>query len=414
LVATWDQPYNLEGDERINVLGRGLYQGSLEEFEDHVDLWEVYLPRHRLVLTLADDYLTGPALSPGGRKPEALRVQNWLGPECGPYHVLGYGVVPGNAMPKGPIQDLIDLHEAVNRAYRKVIRTVDRIKEVTGVASGAMDDAARVLQADDGDMIQMNNPERVKQFVTAGSAIQHVLGVATVLKDLFAYMAGNLDMMGGLSPQSKTLGQDQMLAQNATRAVADMQDRTITFTADVLRAMCWYWWHDPFTVQRTKHNLPGIPDLQIQRRVTPQQRQAGRFEDLEIEVDPYSMQHQTPQSRMQAINGVVQQVVLPMMGLMVQQGVSFDINAYLQKVSQYMDMPDLADILTIREPPDQESQVGSPEPDKAPLPAQTRREYVRHNMPSSTREASDRNLASGLLGVNPGGAPESANGSFAR
>ncbi len=46
-------------DERIGLLGRTTLAGETEEYEDFVDLWEVYLPRHKLVLTLVDDQLTG-------------------------------------------------------------------------------------------------------------------------------------------------------------------------------------------------------------------------------------------------------------------------------------------------------------------------------------------------------------------
>lgn len=399
LTASDDPIFNMEGDERIGVLGRGTYSG-IEEFEDMVDLWEVYLPRHRVVLTLADDSLTGPAGSPGKAK-EALRQQAWVGSDAGPYHILAYGIVPGNAMPKGPIQDLIDLHEAANKAYRKVFRMSERTKEITAVQGGAMEDGSRVLQADDGDMIRLDNPERIKQFVMGGQALQPILAWATTAKDLFTYMGGNLDTMGGLSPQAKTLGQDKLLNENSSRALADMQDRTITFTSDILKALCWYWWHDPFQVQKSKHSLPGLPNLQIERKVTPQQRQQGKFEDLEIAIDPYSMQHNSPQTRMVALNQVVQSVVIPMMQLLVQQGSAFDIQAYLTKISQYMDMPDLQDIVTIAPPPQTET-AGQPT-GKPGMPAQTERTYNRTNTPSQTKDSSDRNLVATMLGHNLGG-----------
>lgn len=410
LTASHDQPYNLEGDERIGMIGRTYLAGDTEEFEDMVDLWEVYLPRHQLVLTLANDDLTGPGQSNGsGGKPEALRVQNWLGPEAGPYHVLGLGLVPGNAMPKGPVQDLVDLHEAANRTYRKLFRSTDRVKEVGIVQGGAMEDGARVMNADDGEIIRVDNPEKVKQMVFSGSSAQLLSAMATLEKDLFVYMGGNLDALGGLSPQAKTLGQDQLLSQNASRSVAEMQDRTITGTQSVLRAMCWYWWHDPYLVQRSRHQLPGMAEAEIVRQVTPQMRQAGRFEDLEIEVDPYSLAHQTPQTRMTAINQVVTQIVLPMMQLMVQQGVGFDIHAYLDKVSKYMDMPDLTDIVTLADVPTPETQTG-PAGRAAPGPAQTERTYTRLNAPSQTREASDRNLISSMMGIDTGGARRNGQG----
>ncbi len=381
LEPSFDAAFNVEGDERVSMLGRSYYGQDTEEFEDMIDLWEVYLPRHRLVVTLVDSSLSGPmgaglsGASDGTTKP--LRAQKWLGPDGGPYHFLMYGTVPGNAMPKGPIMDLMDPHDAVNRIYRKGVRQAERQKEILAVAGGAMEDGNRIMVSSDGDILRVDNPER-SQTRTFGGPDQKNMAFGAHMKDLFGWLAGNLDMMGGLAPQSKTLGQDQMLSQNASRAVADMQDTTVDYTADVLKSLCWYWWHDPFKVMKTKAQLPGLPDMGIQRQVTPQQRMRGRFEELEIEIDPYSMQHSTPQSRAADLDQLVQ-MITPMMQFLQQQGINFDANAWLQKRGAYKDMPDLPDLLTIGEPPRPDNVAAGGAPPEAPKPAETTRNYVRHS-----------------------------------
>ena len=404
LAPSTPSPYNLEGDERISTLGKGPYAGDSEEFEDLVDLWEIYLPRHKLVLTLADDNLSGATAQSGG-VPLALREQSWLGPYCGPYHLLSYGLVPGNAMPKGPIQDLLDLHEAVNRSYRKVLRQTERQKEVMAVQGGATEDGSRIMEASDGDIIRVDNPEHPRPMVMGG-ANQAVLATAIHLKDLFGYMAGNLDMMGGLSPQSKTLGQDKLLAENASRAIADMQDRTITYTAKVIESMCWFWHNDPFKVMKSIYSPAGLPELAIVQQVGPEQRMALPFEELKVKIDPYSMAHATPQSRLGTLNQVVQQIILPALPLLQQQGVVFDMQAYLQKVASYADMPDLAELLTMAEPPQQDTTAGAERPGMA---ANTTRTYERQDTgPGRTKQGDDMNLVSTLLGADPGGASDQA------
>lgn len=404
LQASNDTPYNVEGDERIGLLGRGFYSVDSEEFEDFVDLWEVYIPRKRLVLTLADDQLTGAAGSGTGRIQEPLREQEWLGPDSGPYHMLAYGTVPGNAMPKGAIQDLIDLHETVNRSYRKLDRQAGRQKEILAVMGGATEDGSRIMDANDGDIVRVDNPEKSKPM-SFGAPNQVNMAYAIHMKDLFAYMAGNLDMMGGLSPQAKTLGQDRMLAENASKAIADMQDTTINFTSSVCRALCWYWWHDPFKTMKTVHSLPGMPEMEILRKVTPQQRQQAKWIDLDIKVDPYSMQHQTPAGRVQALNQVVMQIIMPMMPVLQQQGVMFDVNAYLTKLASYMDMPDLGDIITIQDAPQpqQASGQGGGAAEAPGMPQNTQRNYVRESMPGRTEKGNNMTLMNSLMGVDGGG-----------
>jgi hypothetical protein len=393
-----DQPFNLEGDERVSMLGRGYIAGIQQEYEDMVDLWEIYIPRHRKVITLADYYLSGPDASK-----EPLLEQPWIGPVKGPIHILGYGWVPGNPMPKAPIQDLYDLHIAGNQTFRKILRQVERIKEILAVAGGAMEDGSRVMTANDGDIIRVDNPERLQQLVMGGNALQQVLAVFTVIKDLFNRQGGNLELLGGQGPQSKTARQDELLNQNAGSGMAEMVDETTKYTASIVRALCWYWHHHPKQVQTTQHVLQGAPGLSITRHVTPEQRKGIPFDSLGLKVDPYSMRYQSPESRLAAINEVVMQVVMPMMQLLQQQGISFDMNAYLHKVGKYKDLPDLADLLTIREPP-QPKQGGDGGGDQPGMPGETTRNYVRENRSEGTRQGQDRNLVNTLLGGNPGGA----------
>ncbi len=396
-----DSPYNLEGDERVSVIGRSYYAVDAEEWEAMVDLWEIYLPRHRVLLTLCDEDLQGPGTD---EKAEPLRQQGWLGPECGPYHMLGYLMVPGQAMPKGPLQDLYDLHMAANKGFRKLIRAMERTKEITIVRGGADEDGNRIIKANDGDMVKGDDPQSTLQVVFGSKHAQAILGTATILRQLFNDMGGNLALLGGQAPQSKTAAQDELLNANAGQGMADKAAKTTDFVSRTVRALCWYWWHDPFNVQKSKHNLPGMPEMDIVRQVTPEMRKQGKFEDLEIKVDPYSMQYQTPQQRMAALDQVITQVFVPLAAQMAQSGIQADWNAYLALKSQFLEIPELADILTIREPPQTEDAGGGG--DRVSGPASTTREYVRHSMPGRTQRGNDMNMVNKLMGVNGGGAPE--------
>lgn len=388
LVASNDEPYNLEGDERVNMLGRGYYSASAEEFEDWVDLWEVYLPRHRVVLTLANDSFSGSS-SPNG---EALREQAWIGPDCGPYHPLGYNLVPGNIMPKGPVMDLIDLHKAANELYRKLIRQAQRQKSLTIVQRNQAEDGERIRQGSDGDMVPNDDPQSAKQ-VEFGGPNQVNFQMAIHLKDTFDFMAGGLSLLGGIAPQSKTLGQDKMLNENASRQIQDMQATTVDYTTSVLKAMLWYYHHDPYKVMQSQHSLPGAPEFAINRKVTPMQRFKVPFEELDISVDPYSMRHQTPQERMAFMNQVIAQAA-PMMQLFQAQGIMLDVNFWMKKLAEYGDSPDLAQLFTMREPPQDPDGSGGEGSDT--MPASTERNYVRRSIGQDTTANRDSELMNTL------------------
>jgi hypothetical protein len=400
LTPSDNQIYNEVGDERIGALTRGMLGSNVEDYEEMVDLWEIYLPRKKKVLTLTEYYQSGNFT--------VLREQEWVGPDSGPYHFMSFMPVPGNAMPKAPIQDLIDLHIAANENFRKMMRQAQRHKDITVVTGQNQDDANTIKNANDGDVVMVKSRDAAVPL--QGPGVNATVNAAAMqFKEIFSWVSGNLDSMGGLSPQSKTLGQDKMLAETSSKQINDLQETTIKATSRVLSALCWYWWKDPFKIMKSTYSLPNMPDISAVRKVTPDQRVEIPFEELDIHVDPYSMLHQTPQQRVGQINQIVQQTIMPMMQMLQSQGIMFDANAYLSKVAKYLDMPDLMEILQYQEPPENDaatgSQVGGGQEEMGAKPAQTERTYNRVSMPGRTNSGDAKNLISSLLGVNTGGNP---------
>lgn len=434
LQASADEYFNTEGDERIGNLGRTYLAGNDEEYEDFVTLWEIYLPRHRVVVTLSDEQLAQSMTEQGRRSRsygQALRTQPWLGPDSGPYHVLGFGVVPGNTLPKAPVQDLIGLHEAVNEILRKLIRQAKAYKKMTGVGGGNTEDAQRLMEGNDGDAIKVNRPDQITQIETGGPA-QTLFQLFMALKELFSWLSGNLDIMGGLSPQARTAHQDEMLNQNSTATVGEMQQRTVDFTSSVVKALCWYWHHDPNKIQRSEFSLPGMPTMTMPRAVYPNRPRftnprhpkfrkknlvrSHRFEDLRIKVDPFSMQHTSPQQRLQNLNQIISTIYLPMQQLAAQQGIHLDLNAYFEKIAKFTDEPDLEQLLTMQAPLTADSALGGAAAGPGgPPPGQTAggqpgppREYIRRSVggtPAGRSQDLMQQLAQGMGQGGPPGQP---------
>ncbi len=396
LEASQDQPYNQEGDERISSLLRMPYSVNDDEFEEMVDLWEIYLPRYKLVVTLPDEYMMGADTEKG----EALKEQEWVGPPCGPYHFLGFGVVPGNAMPKAPIMDLIDLHNAANNALRKLLRQAERAKTNDLVQSNS-EDGEKLKNANDGDIIPVNDPKSIVRLQSGGPDPNlHAFFMA--MKDLFSWTGNNVDTMGGLSPQAKTLGQEKLLADSSNAGVADMQASAFRFVSSALTSICWFHHHHPQQTMKTRHEINGLPNYGITRKVTPQQRQQIPWKDLGVKVDPYSLRHQTPEQRAQALVQIVTSLVIPMSQMAQQQGITLDLHVLLTKLGKYMDMPDLAEILSIQEPP---VQAEPPDQGAGPggMPQETTRNYVRENRSQQTGPSQSTMMQQALLGANRGG-----------
>ncbi len=406
LAATDPSSWNPGGDERINMLGRGIWGWSHEEIEDSVELWEFYLPHHQNIVTLTADDVAGASASRGSPLPEALFEQPWVGHEKGPFPILGFMSVPGNIIPKGPIMDLFDLNWDVNNHYRKVSEQGQRLKKVTLVQSGAGADAEELRTANDGQMVRSDNPGATKEVVMGG-ADPGLMNLAIHMKDLFDFSAGNMALLGGLAPQSKTLGQDQMLNQNASGLVQSLQAESIEFVTDVIERLSWYWKYDPYRVMKVKHSVPGST---IVRNVTPQQRAAVDWNGLRVSIDPYSMSHQTPQQRAQALTEIVKTVILPMQQLLQARGIAFDINDYLERIGKYYDLPDLSKMLTMEEPPATGPQGGG-QPEQPGMTPETTRNYVRRSLGGNTpqnRQASLQNQLSTAASKNGQATPVGA------
>jgi hypothetical protein len=184
LTAEEPEQYNREGDERIERMFRGTYQ--VDEFEPHVELWEIYLPRHGLVCVLADQDVTD---SEPGRHGEAP-----VGPEVGrpadrPVPVPEVRHVPGAALAKAPMMDLYEPHVDANNVHRKINNTIRRLKEVTLYARNQEHDALAIKKANDGEFVPVDNPDKIKTYVTAGAAVQGLMLAAGMYKDLFSTSA---------------------------------------------------------------------------------------------------------------------------------------------------------------------------------------------------------------------------------
>jgi len=304
--------YNESGDERISTLASG-FGGFDTEYEEKVELWEIWLPREKLLVTLGPNE---------GELP--LRVVEWDGPDrrLGPFHMLWFSEVPGNSMPLAPAMLWTGLHNIVN-----------------GMDTG---DAERIRKTSDGEVVAVDNPDSVveKQF---GGIDQRNFAFMLQSKQLFSWLAGNLESLGGLGASSETVGQDRMITASANQRIAGMQDQVMRFTRDIIRDYGYWLWSDPMKTYDLELDFPDVPTVQSQ--LTPAERQSHSFYQHELEIEPYSMQYLSPNQRLQSINQIVQGVILPALPLMEKQGMGIDMEALLSIYAKYSNLPELNDIV---------------------------------------------------------------------
>lgn len=370
--------HNEDGDERIGSISRG---GSSYEDNLHqpVDLWEIWLRKENLLVTMCST------------SPTPLRIQEWGGPRNGPFHLLYYNEVDGNSFPLSPTMLWRGLHDIINSLFRKMARQAERQKDVGVARKGDGEDAETIRTANDGDLVMVNHPDSVS-LMSNGGVNEKNFAMFVQSKDLFSWLAGNLDSLGGLSAQSETLGQDQLLAQNSSQRISGMQDDVNLFVKKVLQDFCFYLWEDPVQSYRVQIEVPGV-EQPIDDVFSPEERQGHSYYEHEIDIEPHSMQFQSPAARLQFINQTLN-AFAPFLQMMQQQGLALNLVELADAFAKYGNAPEIRRIFQFSEP-------AAPEPAEMRKPPVTKRTEERINRPGATRPGADATLVNQLMGGNP-------------
>jgi hypothetical protein len=364
-----------DGYVRPETMSRGGGTG-VEEYDEQVDLWDIWLPRERLLVTCLDEDLEKP-----------LRVMEWEGPDRGPFHLLSFGYVPGNVLPLAPAHMWLDLHELINRLFLKAARQAERQKTILGVSVQGLDDGQRIIEANDGDSVPMLDPKAAQEY-RFGGADQSTTGLIIYLRDMFSYLSGNLDVIGGLGSQTRTLGQDKLLNENSSDKVLDMQKKMAKFVKGIATDVGWYAWEDPFINLPLVKRVAGT-NIEVPFRFTPERRMGDYFA-YAFDIKPFSLAQRSPTEQLNTIIPLAQEIIIP---LMEKAGKQFDVDGFIALVAKYSHCPELAR-LEVRP-------MNSAPPNEMPRPAsgQTTRNYVRHNIPGGSRQGKDQALAATLMGA---------------
>jgi hypothetical protein len=362
-------------------------QGSAlnrEYFREIGEVWDVWDPRENRVITLA----AGEG-DPADVSGEMLHSMDWNGPERGPYRLLRYNRIRGNVMPLPPVAVWMDMNGLANNIMRKLSRQAARQKTVYGVQPGGESDGTTTMAANDGEMVKLLNPKSVANLSFPGVEPQQLAFLIQV-KNMASWLWGNLDALGGLSPQAETLGQDRLLSASASQRLVKMQNTTLDFTTDAIMALAELLHQDPFII------LPQVKrygDLEVPILWTPEDREQD-FLEYNMTLEPYSLQYRSPSERLETIRQTMQQMVLPFQQAMQAQGIYVDFEALYKIIGDYTGLDELKELLVYTNP--RQAEEG---PVSRPLQApSTTRTNVRVNRPGATSQAKDEAMSTALLG----------------
>lgn len=302
---------------RHNV-GKGIFEMTI--------LRDVYLPWDDTIMTMGKR---------GPKKP--LRVERYKGTTL--YHLMNFETVPDTVIPKPLAWDWIDAHKAVNVLYNKAVRQHQSSKVNPLVPPGAEKDAERILAAEDRRYVPVATAQgRIDVFSMPG-ADPNLINFIGQLIDVFSYISGNINLLGGLSSQSPTLGQDQILAGGGSRRMAELQRRSKKRIAGVIQSLMWYLFKSK--------NLDVSFERQVGRAsVTSHLKHEdikGRYMEFNFNMEP--IRHKSPDERLGLLLTWLQKGLIPLRAEMAQSGQRIDMEELNNIVRDYGDIPELDRVL---------------------------------------------------------------------
>lgn len=318
---TSDQKILQEFDPRDIVNSE--FDSKMMSLRDYTTFVDIYLRDEGTIITIL----------PKGGKERILREREWEGPGDGPYDVLGYQFHPDSPIPIPPAWKWYDMDVTANIVMDKLRELIENQKDIVGFSSENEEDVKRAIRAPNTGVIRQDNPNSLQKISLGGITdrsnweyLQFVLTEQTK-------QGANPDVLGGRGASAPTLGQEQLVYQNATRVVGNMYNRFQDFMTNILTKLAWSFWTDPTLEVPVVKDIPGIGELPA---MFSSNETVGDFYDFVFEIVPYSTQRTSPEMQYQKIMQLMSQWVLPTLQLAQMQGAELDIPEATQMLADYL------------------------------------------------------------------------------
>jgi len=388
---------NEQGDERLSALNQNRISREDRGYRKRVELLDVYLPfdggEKGVMMTVA--------LMRNRIAPRPLSVREYEGPDhpYGPYRLLYYQKLQSNLMPVPPVAHWMELHDLINSNYRKLSEQARAAKTIGLVMQGSEDDATKVANAQNLDLIGVDG-DAVNWMDIAGPDGK-LVGFNAQLDNDLNVVAGNIESLGGLAAQSETATQDAAMGRAAGVKMSTMQKKAKRFDKEVMISLGdMIWSDDSFRLSLTK-KVPNI-DMEIPVMFDEEMRGEVDYLDLDIDIDPYSMQSLEAGERNQVLTQTAQE--LAMFAQQLQEaGKQIDVMELLRQRARLLNMPELLDLVTPGEvlpEYNREEGGGGPSHERS-MPTNTKRTYERVGRPGTTPEATRQMAVQNMM--NEGG-----------
>jgi hypothetical protein len=293
---------------------------SLREYTSFIDL---YLYDEGVTITIM----------PYGKTAKILHTIEEDGPGGSPYDFLGYKFFPGTTYPIPPAWAWHDLDVTMNILAKTAREQAESQKDIIAVTPQGREFGKKIITAKNLDVLEVDNPNENVNKLSFGGVNPDNYNWMMFAEQSFTKTGASSDVLAGRGSQSPTLGQEQMVFQNASRIVNNMNTRFQGFMTSIVNKLAYKVLQDPSEYIPLIHQIPGVGDLP---KVFSSADRVEDFYSFVFSIRPYSTQRTSPKVLAQELMGFMTQWVLPTYQFAAQQGAELDVPLVTRILSDYM------------------------------------------------------------------------------
>lgn len=200
---------------------------------DHGYYTQIWLPHEKVFVYV-----------PGFRQQDLsvnlpMVIQDYYGPDAGPYTVLGFDEAPDYPLPIAPVGIWMDMHLAVNLMAGRIIHNAKVMKQLLLVENEAKDEADMVRTAPDNGVVPVRDPSKFN-MVQFGGLSNDTTNAFQLFQRLSSAIQGNSDFLGGIKSSAKTATEAEMLSAAGNVRLVDMQGMVEHAVRDACEVRAWH------------------------------------------------------------------------------------------------------------------------------------------------------------------------------
>ena len=354
-----DAGWNADAIEKMSAttdnreLGRD--EKDLPDREEVV-CYEVYVPEVELDDSLGEKhgfngtiYTLAVAVDDEDEKAAFIRdPRPYYGPRWGPYVIFGIYKVPNQIFPLSPLVAIEGQVEELNRHAESASVSAEMYKKLILVDNTDPKFVQRVKDAQDNYVIPVSGLEK-QRVVQAeiGGMTQQQLSYLQVARDRLDRNSGITDAQRGNIEGRGTATEVTVAAEASTVRMAFMKREFSDAVQQVLKTVAWFLYHDDRVVMPLGQEAEREMGIEEPWLVGGDHDPDGNssFDDLELEIDPYSMERTT--------EGTHQRRTLDMYNLVLQAAPMIPQMPFINwkevfsKLGDALNQPDLGSLVDV-------------------------------------------------------------------